>query len=100
MHSFLAYANHACARMRLVSGFQLSCADRTMVLVNVTPRIFMQGWNSIPNLVSVTSHPAIASALDLWGLSRAPDAFSKVCMMSFIIGRSLGDVTKSVTSSA
>jgi hypothetical protein len=92
MHSFLPYANLACAWMRLVSGSQQSCADRAMVLVIVIPRIFILGWKSIPSPVPVASHPAIARALDLWGFSRAPDAFSKVCMMSFIIGRSLGDV--------
>jgi len=94
MHSFLPYANLACAWIRFVIGSQQSSADRAMVLVNVIPRIFMLGWKSIPSPVFVASHPAIASALHLWEFSRAPDAFSKVCIMSFIISRSFGDVTQ------
>lgn len=74
--------------------------DRAIELVKVTPKIFICELKSMPVLLLVVSHPAMASALDLWRLICAPDAFLNVCILSIIIGSSLGDDTSRVTSSA
>jgi hypothetical protein len=56
--------------------FQLSLVDLLIVEQKVMPKIFTSEWKTIPKIEAGTDQLAMARALDLLGLSIAPDAFS------------------------
>lgn len=100
MHNSLAYAFRSCALTVLVMCAQLSFVDSSMELPKLTPNILTCLWNSMPKIVAGALHLPFARALDFFRLRRAPYALSYSRMASWIMGKSVGDVTNIVMSSA
>jgi len=99
-HRFLAYAFLASARTALVTLDQLSFLEFSMLVPKVNPSILTWLQNSIPNTVAGAVHLPMASALDFFALRRASVARSYSCMALSMMEKSVGWVTKTVTSSA
>lgn len=99
-HSFLAYAFRACARTARKMHVQLSFVEYSIVVPKVTPSILMWVQHVIPRRVAGAIHFPMKSALDFFGLRRAPVAFSYSCMALCMVSKSVGRVTNTLTLSA
>jgi len=91
----LVYARLVWARTAHMAFVQLSLMEVAIVGLNSTPSIVTRSWRCMSSVVGGS-----VQAFDLLGISCAPVARSYSWIACFITWKSLGFVTKTVTSSS